>query len=154
MKLSDTQLIILSAVARRDDHGIALPPTLKGGATQKVVAKLLERIYRIVGRPTAATAECTRLAGWSRPPAPTRRALRRIAKRRIKQGRSSTRAAFSRDTFFMSRDGRNRHKRLKLPGSLAVLRCTQNVAGTEAPANRLRRPGSGLRRQLAGLRAG
>src|SRR5215207_5466870 len=41
MKLSDTQLIILSAAAQREDRGIALPPKLRGGAAQKFAAKLL-----------------------------------------------------------------------------------------------------------------
>ena len=40
-KLTDTQLIILSAASQRDDHGVELPANLKGGAAQKVVAKLL-----------------------------------------------------------------------------------------------------------------
>lgn len=41
MKLSDTQLIVLSAAAQREDHGIALPQKLRGGAAQKFAAKLL-----------------------------------------------------------------------------------------------------------------
>src|SRR5215210_2139385 len=41
MKLSDTQLIVLSAAAQREDRGIALPPKLLGGAAQKFAAKLL-----------------------------------------------------------------------------------------------------------------
>ncbi len=41
MKLTDTQLIILSAASQREDRGVELPPKLKGGAAQKVVSKLL-----------------------------------------------------------------------------------------------------------------
>src|SRR5215211_5593672 len=41
MKLSDTQLIVLSAAAQREDGGIELPPKLRGGAAQKFAAKLL-----------------------------------------------------------------------------------------------------------------
>lgn len=41
MKLSDTQLIILSSASRRTDHAVALPATLKGNAAKKVVSKLL-----------------------------------------------------------------------------------------------------------------
>src|SRR5215210_4244461 len=41
MKLSDTQLIVLSAAAQREDRGIALPPKLRGGAARKFAAKLL-----------------------------------------------------------------------------------------------------------------
>ncbi len=41
MKLTDTQLVILSAASQRDDHAIQLAPNLKGGAPNKVVGKLL-----------------------------------------------------------------------------------------------------------------
>lgn len=41
MKLSDTQLLLLSKASQRDDHGVELPPNLKGGAAQKVIGKLL-----------------------------------------------------------------------------------------------------------------
>lgn len=42
MKLTDTQLIILSKASQREDRAVELPASLKGGAAQKVVAKLLE----------------------------------------------------------------------------------------------------------------
>jgi hypothetical protein len=41
MKLTDTQLVLLSAASRRDDRAVALPENLRGGAAHKVVAKLL-----------------------------------------------------------------------------------------------------------------
>ena len=41
-KLTDTQLVTLSAASQREDRGIVLPPNLKGGAAQKLVAKLIE----------------------------------------------------------------------------------------------------------------
>lgn len=41
MKLSDTQLMILSAASQREDHAIVLPPNLKGRAARKVVEKLV-----------------------------------------------------------------------------------------------------------------
>jgi hypothetical protein len=41
-KLTDTQLVTLSAASQREDRGIVLPPHLKGGAAQKLVAKLIE----------------------------------------------------------------------------------------------------------------
>jgi hypothetical protein len=41
-KLTDTQLVTLSAASQREDRGIVLPPNLKGGAAQKFVAKLIE----------------------------------------------------------------------------------------------------------------
>jgi hypothetical protein len=40
-KLTDTQLIILSAASQRDDRGVELPANLKGGVARKVVDKLI-----------------------------------------------------------------------------------------------------------------
>src|SRR5438477_8821206 len=41
MKLSDSQLLILSSASRRIDHAAVLPANLKGSAAKKVVDKLL-----------------------------------------------------------------------------------------------------------------
>ena len=41
MKLTDTQLVLLSAASRRDDRVLERPPNLVGGAAGKVVARLL-----------------------------------------------------------------------------------------------------------------
>jgi hypothetical protein len=41
MKLSDTQLMILSSASQRTDHAAVLPANLKGSAANKVVHKLL-----------------------------------------------------------------------------------------------------------------
>src|SRR5258705_10188081 len=41
MKLSDTQLMILSSASQRTDHAAVLPANLKGNAANKVVTKLL-----------------------------------------------------------------------------------------------------------------
>ena len=41
MKLTDTQLVLLSAALQRDDRALERPPNLVGGAAGKVVAKLL-----------------------------------------------------------------------------------------------------------------
>jgi Protein of unknown function (DUF3489) len=41
-KLTDTQLVTLSAASQREDRGIVLPPNLRGGAAQKIVAKLID----------------------------------------------------------------------------------------------------------------
>src|ERR1700678_1339736 len=41
-KLTDTQLVILSAASRREDRGVVLPTNVKGGAAQKLVAKLID----------------------------------------------------------------------------------------------------------------
>jgi len=43
-KLSDTQLVILSAAAQRDDRNVLpLPGSLRGGAAQKVIGALIKR---------------------------------------------------------------------------------------------------------------
>ena len=41
MKLTDTQLVLLSAASQREDRAVELPTNLKGGAAQKVIGKLL-----------------------------------------------------------------------------------------------------------------
>ena len=41
IKLSDTQLVLLSAAAQREDRCLVASPTLKGGAAQKVTRKLI-----------------------------------------------------------------------------------------------------------------
>src|SRR5438876_1019191 len=41
MKLSNTQILILSSASQRTDHSAVLPANLKGGAAKKVVDKLL-----------------------------------------------------------------------------------------------------------------
>jgi hypothetical protein len=41
-KLSDTQLVILSAASQREDRCLIASKNLKGGAAQKVAAKLLD----------------------------------------------------------------------------------------------------------------
>ncbi|WP_373504666.1 DUF3489 domain-containing protein [Aestuariivirga sp.] len=43
-RLSDTQLIVLSAAAQRDNHlALPLPPNLKGAAAHKVINPLIEK---------------------------------------------------------------------------------------------------------------
>jgi Protein of unknown function (DUF3489) len=41
IKLTDTQLIVLSAAAQREDRCLVAPPKLKGGSAQKFAARLL-----------------------------------------------------------------------------------------------------------------
>ena len=41
MKLTDTQLVLLSKASQREDRALELPANLKGGAAHKVVGKLL-----------------------------------------------------------------------------------------------------------------
>jgi hypothetical protein len=56
MKLTDTQLVLLSRASQRPDRCLELPPNLKGGAVQKLVAKLsssglVEEIAAAAGMP-------------------------------------------------------------------------------------------------------
>jgi hypothetical protein len=43
MKLTDTQLIILSSASQREDGLAVLPEKLRGGAAKAVVTKLLDQ---------------------------------------------------------------------------------------------------------------
>src|SRR6202022_3144220 len=45
MKLSDTQLLILSSASRRTDHAVLLPANLKGSAAKKVIDRLLNEKF-------------------------------------------------------------------------------------------------------------
>jgi len=53
IKLTGTQLVILSAAAQREDRCLILPPTLKGGAAQKVANKLISSGFTKEVRPKA-----------------------------------------------------------------------------------------------------
>src|ERR1700680_2636844 len=66
MKLTDTQLMLLSAASQREDHGIELGPNLKGGAAQRdrlclrppwpAMAPRMARRWRAHRQPDAAGA--------------------------------------------------------------------------------------------------
>lgn len=70
MKLSDTQLVLLSAAAQRDDGAVVLTPNLKGSAASKVVGSLL-RNELIEEIPAGAS-----LPSWRRDDDAGARALR------------------------------------------------------------------------------
>jgi Protein of unknown function (DUF3489) len=55
IKLTDTQLVILSAAAQREDRCLAVPENLKGNSAQKVASKLLaeELVREIKAKPGA-----------------------------------------------------------------------------------------------------
>jgi len=63
IKLSDTQLVMLSAAAQRDDRCLTLPEKLKGAAAHKVATKLIaaglvEEVMAKAGiRPGGATSK-------------------------------------------------------------------------------------------------
>ena len=66
-KLSDTQLVLLSAAAQRDDHCLTTTPKLKGGAARNVAEKLIaaglvEEIKAKAGTPVWRRDEETTLS--------------------------------------------------------------------------------------------
>jgi len=54
MKLTETQQRLLSAAGTRDDRRLVSPPNLKGGAAQKVVAKMIAAglVKELLAKPT------------------------------------------------------------------------------------------------------
>jgi hypothetical protein len=74
MKLTDTQLVLLSAASQREDGAVVLAPNLKGGAAGKVVGKLLRD--GLIEEVSAAAS----LPAWRRDDDAGPRALR-ISKR-------------------------------------------------------------------------
>jgi len=60
MKLTDTQLVLLSAASQREDRGIELAANLNGGAAQKLVRKL------VTGGLIEEVAGCGSLPVWRR----------------------------------------------------------------------------------------
>lgn len=70
MKLTDTQLVLLSTASQRDDGAVVLAPNLKGGVAAKVVSKLLRN--RLIEEVPANGS----LPLWRRDPDAGARALR------------------------------------------------------------------------------
>jgi hypothetical protein len=66
LKLTDTQLVLLSAVARRQDGAIELGPKLKGNASSKVLGRLLSEGL-IDEIPAAANRDSRSRSGLSVP---------------------------------------------------------------------------------------
>lgn len=62
-KLSDTQLVLLSNAAKRDDGALVVPPKLKGPAADEAVAPLLSR------KLCKAVPKAGQLPLWKRGPA-------------------------------------------------------------------------------------
>ena len=65
IKLTDTQLLMLSAAAQREDRCIAAPPRLKGAAAHKfaarlVAAGLVKEVKAKPGCPRLAARRCDR----------------------------------------------------------------------------------------------
>jgi hypothetical protein len=72
IKLTDTQIVMLSGAAQRDNRCLVAPPNLKGGATQKVAAKLIG-----AGRDGSYVANCW-ISGEPEPSIPGRPGHARI----------------------------------------------------------------------------
>jgi hypothetical protein len=56
LKLSDTQLVLLSAAAQRDDHCLTATPNLKGGAVSPAAMRWRMRMRAPAGRCSAMRA--------------------------------------------------------------------------------------------------
>ena len=64
LKLSDTQLVLLSAAAQRNDHCLAATPNLKGGAAQNFAEKLIAAgLVREIKAPNGSISARTRTPG-------------------------------------------------------------------------------------------
>ena len=65
-QLTETQLLILSKAAQRQYHAIELPPNLKGGAANKVVAKLINGglAMEVAGNRGDTVEQCVRHSEW------------------------------------------------------------------------------------------
>jgi hypothetical protein len=73
IKLTDTQIVMLSVAAQRDDRCLVAPRNLKGAAAQKVTAKLIDgglakEIKAKPGAPVWRQDEQAGLAPWIRTP--------------------------------------------------------------------------------------
>lgn len=67
-KLSDSQLVVLSSAASRDDGVAVVPAKMAKAAAAKIGASLVARkLIRIVGTPTAAAAKMSWAENASRP---------------------------------------------------------------------------------------
>jgi hypothetical protein len=67
IKLTDTQILMLSAAAQRDDRCLVAPRNLKGGAAQKVAAKLIGAglVKEVKAKPEASVWRQDEQAGQS-----------------------------------------------------------------------------------------
>jgi Protein of unknown function (DUF3489) len=109
MKLTDTQLVLLSAASQREDRGIELAPNLKGGAAQKLVRNLLaEGLIEEVG----ATGS---LPMWRRDEDNRPLALcisdRGLAAIRVEDGGAQPEAALSREAMHVADPAPDKHPR-------------------------------------------
>jgi hypothetical protein len=73
IKLTDTQIVMLSGAAQRDNRCLVAPPNLKGGATQQVAAKLIG-----AGRDGSYVANC-----WISIGSPSHQSLAVLATREL-----------------------------------------------------------------------
>jgi hypothetical protein len=93
-RLTDTQLIILSAASQRDDRGVELPANIKGEAARKVVDKLiraglLEEV-RAVARSRSGDAMTTaELWRFASPRPASKRSMSRMRRRPLPRRQAS-----------------------------------------------------------------
>jgi hypothetical protein len=142
IKLTDTQIAMLNAAARRDDRCLVAPRNLKGGAAQKVAAKLIDGglAKEIKAKPGAPVWRQDEQAGLSFALKLTGAGVRAIA--------IDDRSA-SDDTT----EGGGGRVRVAAPNSEIVQRTIAEVPAAEPPSPSAPRGGTKLARVL-GLRAG
>ena len=96
MKLTDTQLVLLSAASQREDRGIELAPNLNGGAAQKLVRKLVTEGL------IEEAAACGSLPAWRRDaenrPVALRITTRGLAAIQVDEGGAQPQAEEPRET--------------------------------------------------------
>ena len=96
VKLTDAQLLMMSAAAQREDRCLKTPETMKGAVVGKASAKLVKLGFareiqakpRALSRCRAARAKCSSASGIVRSlrPRPPPRGHRRSAKHAVRLG--------------------------------------------------------------------
>jgi hypothetical protein len=137
IKLTDTQIAILSAAGQRDDRCLVAPRNLKGGAAQKVAAKLIDGglAKEIKAKPGAPVWRQDEQTGLSFALKLTAAGARAIA---IKDSSASDEA----------REGSSERSQSVAPDSGIVRRPTAEVPAADAPIPSAPRGGTKLGRVL------
>jgi hypothetical protein len=137
IKLTDTQIVMLSAASQRDDRCLAAPRNLKGGAAQKVAAKLIDGglAKEIKAKPGAPVWRQDEQAGLSFALKLTAAGIRAVA-------------ADDSSASDATREGSGRRVRVVAPDSEIVERAIAEAPATGAPSPSAPRGGTKLARVL------
>jgi hypothetical protein len=139
MKLSDTQLMILSSASQRTDHAAVLPANLKGSAASKVVNKLLnEKLLQEL-----RAKDDNQYGGAAMITGPIHCGLRRTIPKASRSLRGDRRIKPDRDA-----DGR-RTNRGRSFRQMSCLRCAGRYAGSRPSDGPCARSGNRRTRRAA-----